>query len=74
MYCKLKEITQTQSQTFGNISEISGIANGSNTKLTGLTEIVVPKNISDMKLSSSDLSVKNRKLVNDKGIYQIINC
>ena len=69
VYCKLKEITGTQSETFGNISEISGIANGSNAKLTGLTEIVVPKNISDMEPSPSDLSVKNHKLSNNKGIH-----
>ena len=71
VYCKLQEITQTQSEKFGNISEMSGISNGSNTKLTGLTEIIVPRNISEMKLSQSDLSVQNQRHSNNKGIYPV---
>ena len=70
-FCKLKKITQTQAQTFGNISEILKIANGSNTKqiskLKGMTEIIVPSNLSALKIPSSDVSVENTKNSNDQG-------
>ena len=74
-FCKLKKITQTQAQTFGNISEILKIANGSNTKqiskLTGMTEIIVPSNLSALKIPSSDVSVENTKNSNDQGTRQL---
>lgn len=70
-YCRLKEITHTQSQTFGNFSGV--LRNASDNKqipqMAATTGIAEPKNLPVVKPSRSDLlSLENEKIINDKGI------
>ena len=71
-FCKIQKITQAQSQTFGNISGIPRTPSGTNTKqirkLSGFTEIVLPKNLSTLNPSLSDVPVGSDKISSDQGI------
>jgi hypothetical protein len=63
IFCKLKQISQTQSHTFGDISGISKIGNASDIKQnTKITE-------TSFKPLSSDTSLaENNKMNNNQGI------